>query len=154
MYNPLILAHSWLRWALVFTLLYTFIKALLGWLANKGFHQQDQKIAKLTVTIAHLQLLIGLALYIFSPLMQSFFNDMGAAMKVKEIRFFGVEHAFLNIIAIVLLTIGNAKAKRAVGEFQKSKHIAIWFGVALLLIWMAIPWALSPMAPLRDWFRF
>jgi lauroyl/myristoyl acyltransferase len=44
------------------------------------------------------------------------------------------------LIAIVLITIGSAKAKRQTDDSQKYKKLAIWFGIALVLILAAIPW--------------
>jgi hypothetical protein len=49
-------------------------------------------------------------------------------------------------VAIVLITIGSAKAKRKSNDTQKFKTMLIWFSIALLIIFIAIPWPFSPLA--------
>jgi hypothetical protein len=50
-----------------------------------------------------------------------------------------VEHPFMNIIAAVLVTIGNAKSKKAIGNGRKFKVSMIFFGLALILILSRLP---------------
>jgi hypothetical protein len=51
-----------------------------------------------------------------------------------------VEHPFINIVAIVLITIGWSKHKKVMGATAKFKKIAIFYGLGLLLILSRIPW--------------
>jgi pantothenate kinase len=64
---------------------------------------------------------------------------MGAAMKDGAIRKAVVEHPTMNIIAAVLVTIGNAKSKKAIGNGRKFKVSMIFFGLALVLILSRLP---------------
>jgi hypothetical protein len=91
----------------------------------------------------HTQLLIGLALYFFfSPITLAALADFGAAMKNPEMRLVAVEHVSMNIIAIVLATINNAKNKKAIADAAKHKNALIFTIVALVLILSRIPWNL------------
>jgi uncharacterized membrane protein YcaP (DUF421 family) len=49
-----------------------------------------------------------------------------------------MEHLSLMVVAVVLITIGNAKSKKVVDAVAKHKTIAIFFGIALLLVLVAI----------------
>ena len=61
---------------------------------------------------------------------------MGSAV----FRFFTVEHLVGMLIAIVLITIGNAKVKRVNTDQQKHQSILVFFSFALVLIFVSIPW--------------
>jgi hypothetical protein len=61
-------------------------------------------------------------------------------MKNPQLRFFGMEHILLMVLAAVLITIGRKKAEKAVDPAKKHKLIAIWYVIGLILIFLAIPW--------------
>lgn len=102
---------------------------------------------------AHLQLVIGLTLYVISPVVRYFLTYFKEAVHQREIRFFGMEHVTMMLLAIVLLTIGSAKTKRKTTDRQKFKTMAIWFTIALLIIFLSIPWHFSPFTS-RPYFRW
>lgn len=104
-----------------------------------------------TATIAHIQLLLGMTLYFQSPTVM--FRMSGTTDKLlNEQDFFRYVHIALMITAIVLITIGSAKAKRQQDDQAKYRIMLRWFGVALLVIFIAIPWPFSPLAG-RPLFR-
>jgi hypothetical protein len=94
----------------------------------------------------HTQLLIGLGLYFISPRVQ-FFEGW---MKEASYRFYGMEHILLMIIAIVLVTIGHGKAKRALDSTKKHKTIVLFYCIGLLLILASIPWPFRNLG--AGWF--
>jgi uncharacterized membrane protein AbrB (regulator of aidB expression) len=49
-------------------------------------------------------------------------------------------------IAIILITIGAAMAKRETDDKKQYRIIFQYFTIALLLILIAIPWPFSPLA--------
>ena len=61
-------------------------------------------------------------------------------------------HSSLMLTAIVLITIGSAKAKRKPTDQEKFKTMLVWFSIALLIIFIAIPWPFSPFAN-RPYYR-
>jgi len=79
------------------------------------------------------------------PYHNVFLHHFAEAVHIWEIRFFGIEHSSTMLIAILLITIGSALAKRKPTDREKFKIIAIWFSIALLLILAAIPWEFSPL---------
>jgi drug/metabolite transporter (DMT)-like permease len=50
------------------------------------------------------------------------------------------------LTAIVLLTIGSALTKRKKDDRDKFKTMLTWFGIALIIILIAVPWPFSPFA--------
>jgi hypothetical protein len=90
----------------------------------------------------HTQLLIGLVLYLaLSPVTTAAFADFGAAMKDPATRLILVEHFTVNIIAIVLATVVNAKNKKAITDAAKFKNMWLLNGLGLVLILSRIPWS-------------
>jgi hypothetical protein len=103
-------------------------------------------------TITHIQLITGVLLYFQSPVTRYFWANFRKGVKDFDIGFFGIIHGVCMLSAIVLVTIGSAKSKRQQTDRKKFKTMLIWFSVALLIIFMAIPWPFSPFAN-RPYFR-
>jgi hypothetical protein len=61
-------------------------------------------------------------------------------MAESDIRITWLEHPLINIIAIVLITIGWSKHKKVETNSAKFKSIAVFYGLGLLLILSRIPW--------------
>ncbi|MBS1521393.1 MAG: hypothetical protein JST50_10380 [Bacteroidetes bacterium] len=145
MYSFLLALHSLTRWLVLVSLLYSIFIAYRGWLFKKKFTKVDGITRSATTTIAHIQLVIGVWLYCISPVVSYFLHNFSTAVRERQIRFFGMEHITMMIIAITVLTIGSAKAKRKPDDQQKFKTMAIWFTIALLIILSSIPWSFSPL---------
>lgn len=152
MYTGLLHFHSLLRWILLLLLVTALYKAYRGWTTRRSFDESDRKMALFTLIAAHLQLVFGVVLYFVSDLVRGARMDMGAAMKDKILRFWAVEHLLLMLISIALITIGYAKAKRAVKDEAKFRYLAVFFGIALVLILMGIPWPFRVIGEGRGWF--
>jgi hypothetical protein len=88
-----------------------------------------------------LQLLIGLLLYFaLSPFTAEALRDFGAAMRNPPLRFFAVEHVTLMLAAVVLVHVGRVMGRKAVTTDAKRIRSLASFGLALLLMLLAIPW--------------
>ncbi|MFA0962553.1 hypothetical protein AB9P05_12180 [Roseivirga sp. BDSF3-8] len=145
MYEILLKFHSLLRWLALLFIVAAFLKSLIGMAGKQRWSVVDNKLSIYSLVGAHLQLVIGLVLYFLSPVVQSALEvmksaGMGAVMKDATLRFWLVEHFLTMLIAIVLVTIGRVKAKKAAEDAKKHKYIVIFFFIALLLILSRIPW--------------
>jgi hypothetical protein len=140
MYSIIQPIHSYLAFAALFLLGFATINGILGSNSEKAFEPKDANINKFALIATHTMFLLGLILLFVSPVAQTAFADMKAAMKDSNVRKAIIEHPFVNIIAVILVTIGNARVKRAIGNGRKFKQTAIFFGIALLLILSRIPW--------------
>lgn len=143
-YSLFLILHSLLRWFVLISLIYSIYHACKGWFTNSTYTPRFDKIRNLTVIFVHVQLLVGLLLYFISPVTKQLLNNFGEAVQQTSIRFYGIEHSFIMIIAVVLITIGSAKAKRGTEDLKKFKSIALWFTIGLILILVTIPWPFSP----------
>jgi hypothetical protein len=152
MYQILLIAHSYIRWFVLISLITAIYRSYKGYFLNLEFSKTDNSIRHWAATIAHIQLLIGVILYTQSPIIKYFWGNFKETSQYLEFNFFGLIHLILMLIALVVITIGSAMAKRKQGDKEKFKTMLIWFSVGLLLIFIAIPWAFSPLAN-RPYFR-
>ncbi|MBN9299183.1 MAG: hypothetical protein J0I41_19435 [Filimonas sp.] len=146
MYAIILTIHSLVRWLVLVSIIYAIYRACKGWKTNRTFSRADNLIRHTTATIAHIQLLLGICLYCISPLVQYFLHSYKEAKHNRGIRFFGMEHSTMMLLAVVVITIGSAYAKRRATDKLKFKTMAIWYSIALLIILLMIPWPFSPLA--------
>ena len=152
MYSFLLALHSLVRWFVLLSLLTAIFIGFRGWLKQKTFSRLDNFVRHTTATIAHIQLMLGLWLYFISPFVDYFLHHFKEGVHNRQLRFFGMEHITMMIIAIVIITIGSAKAKRKQTDKEKFKTMAIWFSIGLFVIFLSIPWQFSPFTS-RPYFR-
>jgi len=153
MYSILLSFHSIFRWLVLASLLYAIYRAYNGWFAKKTFTEFDNTIRHTTATIAHIQLILGISLYFISPIVNYFLHHYKDAVGEREVRFFGMEHILMMLIAITFITIGSVATKRKLTSQTKFKTMAIWFTIALLIVLCSIPWNFNPLTPARPLLR-
>ena len=145
MYDFVLFAHSWLRWLVLLAGLVAVARAVSGVSTRRPWTPLDDRGGMWFVAALDLQFLIGLLLYVFlSPVTQSAFVDMAAAMAASHIRFFVVEHPFGMIVAIALAHIGRVRVRKASDSESRHKRALIFFGLSLLILLASIPWPFSP----------
>jgi hypothetical protein len=136
MYDFIQKMHSGWAYLALLLLVVAVVNSLIGLTSKKEFTAKDRKIAILGLIGTHTQLLIGLILYFVSPLG---FASLGK-MADKALRLTSLEHPLVNVIAIVLITIGWSKHKKLTTSEAKFKTFAIFYGLGLVLILSRIPW--------------
>lgn len=120
-------AHSGWRYIVLILLVVAVLQALSGWFGKKSYTEGNRKLNVFTLISAHIQLLLGLVLYFLSPLTKGPTSE-------AVYRYWKMEHIAIMIVAVVLITIGNSKSKKIADAVAKHKTVAIFFGIALVLI--------------------
>ncbi len=152
MYQTLTFYHSLVRWLVLASLIVAIYRAYKGYKLKLHFTKTDNVVRHWTATIAHIQLILGIVLYSQSPVISYFWTNFREAVHNIDITFFGLIHSILMLMAITLITIGSALAKRKQTDDQKFKTMLVWFSISLIIIFIAIPWPFSPLAN-RPYFR-
>lgn len=152
MYTGLLHLHSLLRWVLLILLVVMIYRAFTGKRSGRAFDATDRKMSLFTMISAHLQLVIGLMMYLMNDTIASALSDMAAVMKNSGLRFLVVEHVTTMIIGIVLVTIGHIKAKKAATDTAKFQSIFVFYLIGLVLIISRIPWPFMEVGQGKDWF--
>lgn len=137
MYQTIQTLHSTLAYIALGVLLLAVINAIYGLLNKKLFATKDLRLSLFALIFCHIQLLIGLILYFVSPKGL----DAISQMSNSSLRLTAVEHPLINIIAIVLITIGWSQHKKQESQNGKFKKIAILYTLGLVLILSRIPWS-------------
>lgn len=139
MYTYLNMLHSYWAYLTLFMLVVAVINAIAGLSSGKTYTMaKDLRIGLFALIFTHIQLILGLVLYFVTPRFSAW--QSGGVMGDSLLRLLLVEHPFINIIAIVLITMGWSKHKKAEDSKQKFKKIALFYGIGLVLILSRVPY--------------
>jgi hypothetical protein len=144
MLSAVLTVHSLLRWVVLLAGLVAVGLGIAGW-RGRSWQPVDRIAGRAFIGTLDLQLLIGLLLYVvLSPTVGSAMANIGEAMRDSMARFFLVEHPLGMVAAIALAHVGNVRIKKSADDAQRHRTAAIFFGLALLLILLSIPWPGMP----------
>ena len=133
--------HSYLAYVVLAILIVAVVNAISGLMGNKMFTlEKDYRISLFALILSHIQLVLGLALYFVSANGLNAVQELGMGGMNSAARLLAVEHPLINIIAIVLITIGWSRHKKQMEGKKKFKSIALFYGLGLVLILSRIPW--------------
>jgi len=151
-YTILLYLHSWLRYFVLGAGVLAVYYAYTGTSARRPFGKADNAIGASFVGFMLLQLIVGLGLYFgLSPYGWKAVKVAGA-LKDHTVRFFGLQHVLLMVIAIVVAQVGRSLSKKRPDDLRKHRTALRYYGIALLLVLAMIPWGL--WNPYRPLFRF
>ncbi len=141
MYETIQMLHSYWAYFVLFILIVAVANAIIGFTTNKKFVAKDLRISLFALIFTHLQLVIGLILYFVSPFGMSMISSRGMGGMSSAERLLALEHPFVGILAIILITIGWSKHKKQTTDKGAFGKIAFFYGLGLLLILSRLPWS-------------
>ena len=145
--------HSFLRWVILILLLVAIYKSFTD--RNKAYTPGHKKTGMFLMICADIMLLLGLYQWFTGKtwgLISIKERGFSAVMKDSVARFFAVEHLIGMLIAIVLIHVGYSYAKKNVPDSIKHKRALLFYGLALLIILISIPWPFRAVGAGRAWF--
>jgi cytochrome c biogenesis factor len=137
--------HNLLRWLVLIAGVITVLQAVQGLKGDRPY-ARARRTGVLFMASLHLQLIIGLVLFVVSPYVQRAMGDMAATMKDPGTRFFIAEHPTLMVIAVVVATVGSIVAKNARDDAARHRKLLTFTVVTLLFLLAGIPWQ-RPLMP-------
>lgn len=141
MYEVALSFHNTLRYLFFAVAVIVIARSLMGLFAKNPYTKFDRITKAIFVGSLDLQIVLGIVLYtLLSPLTSAAFADMGAAMKIKELRFFAVEHIAIMIVAVIFSHLGSIMIRKAKDDAARWKRTLIYFGITLALVLYGIPW--------------
>lgn len=147
--------HSVLRWVILILLLVAIYKSFVD--RRKAFTPGHKKTGLILMICCDVMLVVGLYQWAFGTtwgLISIKARGFSAVMKDPVARFFSIEHTTAMIIAIVLVHVGYNYSKKNIPDSLKHKRTLLYFGLALLIILISIPWPFREVGSLtnRTWF--
>jgi uncharacterized membrane protein YozB (DUF420 family) len=151
MYTGMLHLHSVLRWAILILLLVALFKSFAD--KNKAFTEGHRKTGLFLLICADLMFLVGVYQWIAGPwgLKSIQENGMSVVMKNSTLRFFAIEHLVGMLIAITLIHVGYSFSKKNIPDSTKHKRVLVFYGLALLIILVFIPWPFRSVGAGRTW---
>ena len=140
MYAVLKTVHSYWAFLVIITLTFIVINSIISKFSGRAFNTKDLRISLYGLIFSHIQLLIGLILYFVSPWFDQFSQLGMSIMKNAESRLYLIEHPLINIIAILLITLGWSLHKRQSDSSKKFLRIGVFYGLGLIFLLSRIPW--------------
>lgn len=134
--------HSGLPYVLLILLTASLLGNAIAWQSNKQASKVMFTLTKVAFILSHIQLLVGLLVLFLGERATALFSQedaMKTIMADSDLRLAFVEHPLTMIVAIAFITIGYIGSKKLTGSAQ-AKRISIFYGIALLLILIRIPW--------------
>jgi len=138
MYETILDLHSYWAFATLGLLFIATLNAFVGLSSKRAFVKKDRQISLIALTFSHVQFLLGLILVILRWNQQT--GGVGEVMKNADLRLILVEHPLVNLIAIILITVGWSTHKKQVEDSAKFKKIAYFYAIAIILLLSRIPY--------------
>lgn len=151
MYQFLVQLHSIGRWIVLLLLLIALFRSAAA--GNRRYVKTDSTVGLLLTIFSDTMLLIGLYLWFAGPWGYHQLSDSGMAVVMKNptMRFFAMEHNVGMLIAIALIHVGKAQGKKDIPDKSKHRRMAIFYGIALLVILLSVPWPFRVAGAGRGW---
>jgi hypothetical protein len=150
-YPTVLLLHSWTRWAVLILLVVVVVRAWQGRTGFGAWLPLDERMHTALVSVADLQFVLGVLLYAASPFAHAFLGDLGTTIHNRELRFFGLEHVTMMVVAVTLVHVGRSRSKAVTDERLRFRRVFAWTLAALIVVLTSIPWPIFPIA--RPLFR-
>ena len=139
-YTFTLFVHSYLRWVVLGLGVGVAFRAWSALRSGRDWDRRDERWQVAFVGSVDLQLTLGLVLYVFlSPFSQAFLADIAHSIKEPTLRFFGLEHAFVMLPAVVLAHVVRVRSKRLSGA-ARQRSVWILTTIVVLLMLVGQPW--------------
>ena len=139
-YDVIKTVHSYWAFLVIIILTLIVINSIIAKFSGRAFNTKDLRLSLFGLIFSHIQLLIGLILYFTSPWFNQFYQIGMDLLKNAESRLYLIEHPLINIVAIILITLGWSLHKRQLDSSKKFLRIGMFYGLGLIFLLSRIPW--------------
>lgn len=144
MYAIVLVAHSAIRWAVLAAAAWAVLAAVSGLRARRSWTRRARVPGVVLAAAADLQLLLGAALWLgLSPY---------AVTATGRSAWWTFVHPALGLAVVALVHVGSVRVRRALDDGSRWRTAAVFYGIALVLAILAVPWPVGGSG--RPLFRF
>lgn len=145
MFSNLLAFHSLFRWLVLAALLATFILFLNNHFSNKAFSFKNFRFLQTVCLVLNIQLILGFFLFSKSHLVLMFWENFQETVKLRQPRFFGLEHPSMMVLGIILFNYFTFKIRNKINTQKANSYFLKRFILILIIILSSIPWSFSPL---------
>lgn len=151
-YQIVIFAHSWLRWAVLLSGCGVVGIAITRWRTRREWDVVAQRWALAFLISSAALTVTGFFLYFFiTPWVSALVSFPSQVVGARGMRFWAVDHTAATVASMALTYFGWLRIANAAAG-AKARVASLWFGAAMLLILLSMPWPFLKFG--RPLFRF
>lgn len=154
MFHFLLALHSIFRWIILLSFLITIVILVFNILKNKPFSKQNYRFLQAVCLLLNSQLIVGILLFYNSHLVNLFWLNFQEALKLRQPRFFGLEHPSMMILGVLLFNFFSFKMRNKINSTKANYYFLKCFLIILFIILSSIPWSFSPLTSRPDFRSF
>ncbi|HVJ67570.1 MAG TPA: hypothetical protein VM510_06275 [Caulifigura sp.] len=139
-YLRLLPYHNLTRWLVLLTALWALIQAWHGLARDRIWTRRDGLAGLTFTTVANIQFLLGLALYVTSPNVKPLFAAPAYALSSGMAFFLTTFHPSLMFLAVGLAQAVYSVSKRLSDDRSRFRWAAYGYSLVVALMLAAIPW--------------
>jgi hypothetical protein len=132
--------HNTTRWLILGAGLWALGRSCHGFVVGRPWARRDQLAGLLLTTLLNLQFMLGLALYLRSPVVRPWFSAADYLTSSPAAVFFALAHPLAMVTAVVLAQATYSFAKRAPDDRRKFRRAVVGYFLTAALILVAVPW--------------
>jgi hypothetical protein len=141
MYDYILIAHAWWRWAVILTGVTAVAMAVRALSRKEPWNDAAARYGKFFGWAVDVQFLMGASLYlVFSPMTNVALNVADGLPAGSELRFFGVYHGLIMTVAFLDVHVSAVIIRRGSTDAAKFRRTALLYAQTLLIILCTIPW--------------
>lgn len=133
--------HSFFAYLFLISCIVSIGYAAYNYFTKSEYTKTQWGLAKMTFISAHIQLLVGLANWFVIGAATMLSTDAKSIMQDALLRKLYVEHPIINIIAIIIISIGYFDIKKNTEDATKNLKNLIFYSIGFILILSRIPWS-------------
>ena len=154
MYFPAVFVHAVMQWCILGIGIVAVARALAGGSGRKPWTAADDRLSLAFTAFLDLQLLIGIVLFLYSPITVLGRHELDLTFRSSVLRFFTFVHPTLMIAAVAVAHVARIRIRRSADPVARHRQAALYVGLTLAIILAAIPWPFLPYGrPLLSWGR-
>lgn len=150
MFSNLLAFHSLFRWLVLLAFLVAFLLFVFKHFYNKTFTLKDYRMLQIVCLIINIQFVLGILLFSKSQLVLLFWDNFQEAVKLRQARFFGLEHPSMMTLGIVLFNYFTYKIRNKINTREACTYFLKRFILVLVIILSSVPWSFSPLTNRPD----
>ena len=139
--------HNLTRGVVVAGGIWAIYSSVRGLLTKNRWTPMVQRSGLIFTVALQIQLLLGIALYVISPLAGGALNTLDRSIQSLEVRQFAFEHPILMMLALVAAQLGYSLSRRGNNDRAKFTRASIGFLMAAVFLVVGIPWGNRPLLP-------